>query len=115
MPRVIGPMLSLDASGTFGCLVCFTKWKGQNRTRMWVSPYQPRTDAQKANRANFYRGVHGWQSLDAAGKAIWNTHADSVSDCHTPLSGFNAFMGEYIKAGDFPSAPGAGAGDSPYA
>ncbi len=115
MPKLVGPMMSLDASGTLGGCITYTKWKGQKRVRMWASPYQPRTDAQKAQRICFYRAVCAWHSLLAAPVLCWNNYADSVSTQHKPLSGFNLFVGEYTKLCDFPDCPPTCVSDSPYA
>jgi hypothetical protein len=47
MSKVTGPLMSLDASGTIGKTVVFSKWKGQNYTRLRVVPLNKQTDDQQ--------------------------------------------------------------------
>jgi hypothetical protein len=47
MAKITGPLMSLDASGTIGKTVVFSKWKGQNYTRLRVTPKNPQKDSQQ--------------------------------------------------------------------
>lgn len=56
MSRVLGPLLSLDASKTFGSTLTFSKWKGINTVRLKSNPSNPKTTTQMTNRAYFSLG-----------------------------------------------------------
>ena len=56
MSRVLGPLLSLDASKTFGRTLTFSKWKGINTVRLKSNPSNPQTTTQMTNRAYFSAG-----------------------------------------------------------
>jgi len=56
MSRVLGPLLSLDASQTFGDVLTFSKWKGINTVRLKSTPSNPQTVTQMTNRGYFSVG-----------------------------------------------------------
>lgn len=53
MSRVVGPLLSLGASGTIGGAITFSNWKGINTARIKSNPSNPKTTTQMAGRAKF--------------------------------------------------------------
>jgi hypothetical protein len=53
MSRVIGPLLSLGASGTIGGAITFSNWKGINTARIKSNPSNPQTNTQMNGRAKF--------------------------------------------------------------
>jgi len=50
MAKVTGPLMSLDASGTVGNTITFSKWNGKNYVRHRVIPQNRKTDAQASSR-----------------------------------------------------------------
>lgn len=50
MAKVSGPLMSMDASGSFAGAIVFGKWKGRNVVRQLVTPSNPQTAAQTAVR-----------------------------------------------------------------
>lgn len=108
MARVYGPIFgSADARGKLGNCVVFMAWKGANTVRIWAKPYNPRSAAQVAQRTLFMNGVKSYQIQDAAMKTSWDTYADKISTAVNPLSGFNAYVREYISTGTHPGSPPA--------
>ncbi len=87
MVKVYGPMMSLDASGTLGKAVTFSKWKGRNYVRERVIPANPKSGAQTGRRAMFKFLTQEWADLSTANKATWQTLADQLVALP-----FNAFV-----------------------
>ena len=92
MVKVFAPMLSLDASGTLGNAVTFSKWKGRNYVRERVIPSNPKSEAQTGRRAMFKFLTQAWAALDAAEKATWQDLADQLI-----ASPFNAYVSDNMK------------------
>ena len=108
MARVYGPIFgSADARGKLGNVVVFMAWKGANTVRIWAKPYNPQSASQVAQRTLFTGGVKSYQAQDAAMITSWDTYADKISTAVNPLSGFNAYVREYINTGDHPGSPPA--------
>jgi len=88
MVKVVGPLMSMDASGSLAKSMVFSKWKGRNYVRQLVTPSNPKTGGQVGVRAMFKFLAQNWTaSVDAAYKATWEDRAaDAI------ISPFNAFM-----------------------
>lgn len=56
MSKVLGPLLSLSASKTFGKTLTFANWKGINTVRLKSNPSNPKTTGQQTNRAYLAAG-----------------------------------------------------------
>lgn len=56
MSKVLGPLLSLSASKTFGKTLTFANWKGINTVRLKSNPSNPKTEGQQTNRAYLAAG-----------------------------------------------------------
>ena len=89
MVKVNAPMMSLDASGTLGNAITFSKWKGRNYVRERVIPSNPKSEAQTGRRAMFKFLAQTWDGLLTADKASWQTLADQLI-----ASPFNAFISD---------------------
>ncbi|KKM52353.1 hypothetical protein LCGC14_1554890, partial [marine sediment metagenome] len=89
MAIVYGPLMSLDASGTVGKAITFSKWKGRNYVRERVIPSNPKSGAQTGRRAMFKFLSQGWAGISTADKATWDDLADQIV-----CPNFNA----YVKA-----------------
>lgn len=87
MVKLKGPALSLDALGSVGNTVTFSKWKGTNYLRKRSIPNNPQTAAQQAMRAMFRFLTQQWQSLAAPPQASWAQTALQLN-----LSPFNAYL-----------------------
>ncbi len=87
MTKVFAPALSLDASGTIGNAIVFSKWKGRNYIRERVIPANPRSGLQVGFRSVFAFLAQNWAAIGASEKASWNDLADA-----SVISNFNAYM-----------------------
>ncbi len=87
MARVSSPLMSLDASGTYGKALTFSKWKGRNYVRERVTPSNPKTASQTGVRAAMKFLAKAWAAFTVANKATWNAAAATRS-----ISPFNAYV-----------------------
>lgn len=92
MVKVYGPMMSLDASGTLGDAITFSKWKGRNYVRERVIPSNPRSGAQTGRRAMFKFLTQLWDAIATADKSTWQDLADELV-----ASKFNAYLHANMK------------------
>ena len=53
MARVIGPLMSMEASGTIGKSLTFANWVGRQYVRRWTRPSNPQTADQMGQRNAF--------------------------------------------------------------
>ncbi len=113
--KVVGPLMSMDASGTVAGTVTFAKWKGRNYVRQHVTPANPRSAAQTAVRATFAALVALWKADTAALTAAFEPLAKARN-----ISAFNAFVGfnqQQATKGTFiannPAPTAAAPGSSP--
>lgn len=88
MVKVAAPALSLEASGSLGGIMVFSKWKGRPYVRTLVTPSNPKSGGQVGVRAMFRFLSQAWAGLTAADQATWEDRADQ-----TIVSPFNAYMG----------------------
>ncbi len=87
------PLLSIDARGQFGKSIVYLGWKGLKTARQHVTPANPKTAAQIAQRAKVTALVGAWKNYftDPEGREAWNRWA--LNDAR-PMSGFNGFMSQ---------------------
>lgn len=88
MAGVKGPLFSLDASGSIGDAIVFSKWKGRNYVRRHAIPSNPKSVGQVSVRAMMKFLSQYWDSLSDGDKADWETRAAA-----TDISPFNAYVG----------------------
>lgn len=88
MVKVQAPALSLEASGSIGGAIVFSKWKGRPYARVLVKPANPKSGGQVGVRQMFRFLAQQWQNLVAGDQASWETRADQKI-----ISPFNAFVG----------------------
>lgn len=101
MVKVHGPALSLEASGSLGGVVVFSRWKGRPYVRSLVVPHNPRSSSQVGVRAMFKFLSQQWASLTGIAQATWEERAAGLN-----ASPFNAYMsGNQYRWRDF-LAPG---------
>ncbi len=87
MATVKGPCMSLDASGTIGGAIVFSKWKGRNYVRVHALPSNPKSAGQISVRSMLKFLSQYWASLSANDQATWEARA-----AQTNVSPFNAFI-----------------------
>ncbi len=87
MVKLLGPAMSLDASGSLAGVIVFSKWKGRNYARQLVTPANPKSGGQVGMRAMFKFLSQIWDGLTDSNKATWEDRADNLI-----ASPFNAFM-----------------------
>lgn len=92
MARTTGPLLSMDASGTVGGSIVFSKWKGRSYVRKHVVPHNPQTPLQVGVRAGM-AFCSKWSASDpTTTKAIWTTAANNAK-----ISPTNAFVKAFMS------------------
>lgn len=87
MVKVFGPALSLDASGTIGDAIVFSKWKGRHYVRERIIPSNPRSGLQVGFRSMFQFIAQNWAGVHASNQASYDDLADSLA-----VSPFNAYV-----------------------
>jgi hypothetical protein len=95
VPRLTGPLFSLDARQTLGNTIVYSAWKGLNYARLRVVPYNPKSDYQVGIRRTLTWGVLYFTKgsyVTASEKTWWNTYAEGTNE-----SGFNRFMKFFIR------------------
>jgi len=92
MARVSGPLMSVDASGKFGGVMVFAKWKGRNYARQLVTPMNPKSAKQTGVRAMMAFVSAIWFGLTAGNKLTWADLATTKE-----ISPFNAFVSECLS------------------
>lgn len=117
MAKLTGPLLSFGAKGQIGKSMVTSKWRGIAYARQYVTPANPRTTAQQANRTRFalLREMH--KLAPALVRAPWEAFAQG-----RPFLPVNKFVGENNRLlngkADFSTAimsPGARGGLPPVA
>lgn len=86
MVKLGGPAMSLDASGTIGGILTFSKWKGRPYVRTRTIPANPKSAAQLAVRACLKFLSQNWVNVAGLDQATWDLGADS-----NKISPFNQF------------------------
>jgi len=87
MAITTSPLLSLDASGSIGKTLVYSKWKGISYARQHVTPANPNTVAQQGVR-NVFRWVHdSYKFLDSVVTESWVNYAKGK-----PLTPANAWQ-----------------------
>jgi len=102
MAKGDGPLLSLDASGTIGKALTFSKWKGINYVRQHTVPTNPKSAAQTTQRTAFSTAVAAWQALLENVQTEWN---DRAKELGYNMSGFNFYVQQYLAQGMEPTMP----------
>lgn len=72
MARTKAPLMSLDASGSIGESIVFSKWRGRNYVRRHSIPANPNSDLQRAVRAVFKYVTQDWANLSTTEQNSWD-------------------------------------------
>lgn len=96
MAKLTGPLMSFGARGKLGGSLVYSAWKGINTARQLVTPSNPRTPAQIAQRDLLALIVEAWRSTEVsqAVRTGWNKAAQLTGRA---LSGFNLFASQLVK------------------
>ena len=100
MALLTGPLFSIDASGTVGKTITYSKWKGRNYARQRVIPANPKSAAQTGPRSMFTYLTKAWADLGDVAQATWNALAEA-----SQISPFNAFVGANLQRFQLNKAP----------
>jgi hypothetical protein len=69
------PLMSLDASGSVGKAITFSKWKGRHYVRSLVKPKNPKSGTQVGVRTTLKWMSQIWSSIGATAQANWKVLA----------------------------------------
>lgn len=93
MARTVGPLMSLDASGSVAGTLTFSKWKGRGYVRQLVIPANPKTVLQVSTRAIMKFLSQAWGTdVDPTEQASYNTGAAADS-----ISPFNEYIRQNLQ------------------
>lgn len=84
--------MSMDASGSLGKTIVFSKWKGRHVIRIHAIPSNPRTAGQISTRAMMRFLSTIWATIGTTFQATWDDLAKAGN-----FSPFNAFVQHNLK------------------
>jgi hypothetical protein len=91
MVKLTGPMMSIDASGTFADTLTFSKWKGRNYARQRVIPENPKTAKQSGVRGMMKFLAQAWTDLVAGEKDDYDAAATARN-----ISAYNEYISQNL-------------------
>jgi hypothetical protein len=92
MPKVTGPLFSLEAVGKLKDTITYQRRPGGAAVVFQPDPRQPRTAAQVAQRASMASAVSFWQSMEAGLKQHYRNAASG-----TGMSGYNRYVRKFMN------------------
>lgn len=98
MALVSGPAMSLDASGSLGGAIVFSKWKGRNYVRQLVKPLNPKSAKQTGVRAMLKFLTQRWPYIGDT--TSWDAPAEA-----SQISAINAYTRENLNRWQLFQAP----------
>lgn len=104
MAKLVAPLMSFGARGKLGGSLVYSAWKGIATARQLVTPANPRSAAQVAQRGLLSVIVTAWRSTEVsqAVRTGWNKAAQLTGRA---ISGFNLFTSQLVKlASEVPDA-----------
>ncbi len=96
MAKLTAPLMSFGASGKLGNSLVYSQWKGIPTARQYVTPANPQTVAQTAQRSLLASVVSIWRStkIDTVVRTAWNLLASTRG---LQMSGFNVFTSQICQ------------------
>ena len=94
MPKVIGPLFSLTASGDLGKLIVYRRIGSSNIVSSYFHPKDRRTTAQTVHRFAMQEARFAWRNLPIGDKSQWRQKALGIPG----TSGYNLFIKAYLQA-----------------
>lgn len=113
MAKVVGPLMSFDATGTVAGTATFSKWKGRNYVRQRVTPANPQTAAQTGVRTNMAGLVALYKANLATVKSNFATLA--AQNSYSEFNAFTAFNQKRQSNGQAPAITPSPTEDAPSA
>lgn len=89
MAKLTAPLLSMGARGQIGKSMVIGNWRGIDYARQYVTPANPRTTAQQANRTRFALLREMYKLAPSVVRAPWDAFASG-----RPFTGVNKYVGE---------------------
>lgn len=107
MAKVTAPLFSFGARGQLAKSLVYAPWKGLNNVRSYVVPANPNSSGQQTQRGYLSSAVSDWHTvpLDADDVTAWNRFAATLASA---MSGFNAFVRDWIAIKQHPDTPNMG-------
>ena len=93
MPKSIGPLLSLKASGSIAGNLTFSERKTGSQVRWQKKQKDVLTSDRVEHRARFLEAVASWNALSEEEKLDYKQRAVSLA-----LTGYNLYLKEYLLA-----------------
>lgn len=95
MAKASAPLMSFGASGKLAGALVYFPWKGIQAVREYVIPANPKTGAQKAQRAKMTAAVAEWHGADynTIDRSAWRVYAGTLVKI---MAGFNAMVKTHI-------------------
>lgn len=91
MVKVLGPLFSIRAWGTFDNTLVYQRRPGMPTVMRRRAPGNPNTEAQQEQRASFAAAVSSWRALPDASKVEWTVRAWGIG-----TSGYNLYIKNYL-------------------
>ena len=91
MVKVLGPLFSIRAWGTFDGTLVYQRRPGMPTVMRRRAPGNPNTEAQQSQRTSFAAAVSSWRVLPDASKAEWTVRAWGIG-----TTGYNLYMKNYL-------------------
>ena len=86
--RIKAPLFSLEARGSIGNVITYSRRWGKNYAREFVKPLKPASAQQASQRSLFKSIITEWNALTINERIGWQAVAYLVP----PLSGYNIFL-----------------------
>lgn len=110
MARVTGPLLSFGASGSVGDAITFATWKGRPYVRQLVTPSNPKTDGQTAQRAMQKFLSQAWKDIAGVDQATFDALASASA--YSPFNAYTSFnlkrWSDFLAPSQTSTIPAAG-------
>lgn len=91
MVKVLGPLFSIRAWGTFDGTLVYQRRPGMPTVMRRQVPHNPNTEAQQAQRCSFASAISSWKALPDASKVWWWMRGMSVG-----ATGYNLYVKNYL-------------------
>lgn len=95
MAKTRGALFSLNASGKLAKTLVYSKWKAEPYAREYVTPANPRTPAQVAQRAAVAQAIEYWQ-LASLTQLVRDGFRRAASRLSKSMSGANLATREWL-------------------
>jgi len=105
MPKIIGPLFSMGASGTVASVLTYRRGANGATAQRKPIPTGPPTAAQREERATVAQAAFAWRHLDATIKTQWRT-LGTKRNANPWLIFCNEWKAQRTTPPDLPLIPG---------